>query len=383
MDLLTRTELEALSGPGGGDTQVSLFMPTHRFGGGVEADKLRWKNLVAEVEAVLADRMRRTEVEALLAPARALQNDQMDWLHMSDGLAMFLRSDSHHTYRVPVAVPTLASVGDRVVTGPLLRLLSSDDHFFLLALSQRDIRLMDGSRNTVAEIRLTDVPTNLKDVVTPQEPRSDTMGRPAASAGRGGPAVFYGHGAGEPHLKKDEVVRFLRAVSAGLHEVLSGQTAPMVLVGLEHLVSAYREVNSYPHLIADAVIHNADQLASEELHQLAWPVIDQLLTAERAQVIERFAELHGTGRVSGDLETVAQAAAEGRVETLFVRADPWCWERVAGDSLAVAQLGVDEQFAACEQVDAAAVATLGAGGHVYTTFGPPVADSEVAAIFRY
>lgn len=371
MDLLTRTELEALADPGPGGTQVSLFMPTHRFGSGVEADKLRWKNLVAEVEVVLAGRMRRPEVDALLAPARALQNDQMDWLHMSDGLAMFLRSDWHHTYRVPVAVPTLASVGDRLVTGPLLRLLSGDEHFLLLALSQRDIRLMDGSRNTVAEVQLTDIPTSLKDVITPQEPRSDTMARPAASAGRGGPAVFYGHGAGESHLKKDEVVRFLRAVSTGLHEVLSGQTAPMVLVGLEHLVSVYREVNSYPHLIADAVIHNADQLGADDLHQLAWPVIDQLLKAERARVIERFAELHGTGRVSDDLETVAQAAAEGRVETLFVRADPWCWERVAGDSAAVVQLGVDEQFAACEQVDAAAVATLGPAARFMRPRSPP------------
>ncbi len=382
MDLLTRAELESLAEPAAGETQVSLFMPTHRFGAGIEADQLRWKNLVAGAEAVLAERMRRPEVEALLAPARRLQDAAMDWQYMSDGLAMFLRSGWHRTFRVPAPMPTLVTIGSRLVMGPMLRLLSGDEHFLLLALSQREIRLMEGSRNTVEQVQLTDVPTSLEDVVEPQEPRSDTMARPAASAGRGGPAVFYGHGAGDQHLKKDEVTRFLREVSVGLRDVLSGQASPMVLVGLEHLVAAYREVNSYGHLAEEAVLHNADRLPAEDLHRMAWPVVEKQLRDERAQVIERFRGLDGTGRVSSDLQAVAVAAAQGRVEVLFVKADPWCWER-GGDAAPIVQLGVDERYADCEQVDSAAVATLNSRGQVYATSQLVVPGSEVAAIFRY
>ena len=36
MDLLNRTELELLAKPGPDGPHVSLFMPTHRFGGGIE-----------------------------------------------------------------------------------------------------------------------------------------------------------------------------------------------------------------------------------------------------------------------------------------------------------------------------------------------------------
>ncbi len=383
MDLFTRADVESLAESGQGDTQISLFMPTHRFGVGIEADKLRWKNLVNGVEHVLAEKLRRPEVEALLAPARALQEDALGWQYMSDGIAMFLRPDWHRTFRVPAPMPSLATVGERLVMGPMLRLLSGDEHFLVLALSQREIRLMDGSRNTVEEVQLTDVPTSVKDFIEPREPRSDTMARTAADAGRGGPAVFYGHGAGDHHLKNDEVVRFLRAVSTGLHDVLAGQSALMVLVGLEQLVAAYREVNSYGHVLDESVDHNPDQLSSAEVHKLAWPVIERQLRAQREVVIEQFHQLNGTGRVSSDLHTVSEAAGEGRVETLFVKADPWCWEGVSDDPEPVVKLGADERYAECELVDAAAVATLNNSGQVYATSQTVAPDSEVAAIFRY
>ncbi len=384
MDLLTSADIAALAKPGAGEMHVCLFMPTHRFGRGVEVDRLRFKNLVAGVEVALEKTMRRAEIDALLAPAHQLRDGAMEWQYMSDGLAMFLSEDRHRIFRVAAPMPALATVGSKPVLGPMLRLLSGDEHFLLLALSQREIRLMEGSRDIVEDVQLTDVPTSLKDVITPKEPRSDTMARLAAAGrGGGGSAVFYGHGAGDRHLKAVEVEQFLRNVSTGLQEVLAGQAAPMVLVGLESLVAAYREVNTYPNVIDEAVEHNSDQLSSEELHKMAWPLIERRLRADRERVIDRFKELNGTGLVSSDLATVAEAAAAGRVETLFVKADPWCWERAVEDDAPVVELGVDERFANCELVEAAAVATLNTNGRLFATSETVALGSEVAAILRY
>jgi len=244
MDLLTREDLEAIANLEPGRTHVSLFMPTHRAGSAIEADRLRWKNLVNGVETALLERLRRPDAVELLAPARRLLDDALEWQYMSDALVMYLSSSGHRTYRVPAPMTTLATVGDRTVLGHLLRLLSGDEHFLLLALSQQEIRLMEGSRNTVEEVELADVPTSLEDVTKPKDPRSDAMARPLR--GRGGPAIFYGHGGADTNLKRDEITRFLRAVSQGLKDVLRDQTSPMVLVGLEHLLVAYRELNAYP-----------------------------------------------------------------------------------------------------------------------------------------
>ena len=382
MDLLTPIELASLTEPGPEGVYVSLFMPTHRVGEGIEGDRLRWKNLVAGVEAVLLNDLRRSDVGELIAPAHQLLDDAMAWQFMSDGLAMFLRPDRNRAFRVAAPMPELATVGDRSVMGPMLRLFSGDERFLLLALSQRDVRLMEGSRNTVEQVQVTGLPTSLRDVIGQQEPRSNTMARPADGAGRGGPAVFYGH-SGDRDLKKDEVLRFFREVALGLRDVLAGEGAPMVLFGLEPLVGTYREVNTYGHVLDEAVVMDPDQLGVKQLHEMAWPLVEKRLRDERGQLIERFHELTGTGRASSDLPVVAEAAAQGRVETLFVRADPWCWEQAAGRGPAIVALGADERYADCEQVDAAAVATLNNSGEVYATSQTVAPDSQVAAIFRY
>lgn len=387
MDLLTRTDLEALADPSVEGAQVSLFLPTHRYGRDeIEGDRVRWKNLIAGVEESLGDQLRRPQIEELLAPARDLQQDVHSWQYMNDGLVMFLRQGWSRTYRIGASVPELATVGGRFTLGPLTRLLSGDERFWVLALSQREIRLMSGTRNTVDEFDLPDeMPTTLRDVVAPHDPRSDAMARPAGQAGRGGKAVFYGHGAGDRHLKKDEISKYLRGVAAGINELLTDQNEPMVLVGLDQMVAAYREVNSYANVLPEAVIHNPDGIVAQDLHEFAWPIIEEHLRADRAEVMDRFHELNGTGRVSADLETVAAAGKDGRVDTLFLRADPWCWERAAGgaDTTTVVRLGGTSAFAECERVDEIAIDTLLSGGRIFATSQTVVPESEVAAIFRY
>lgn len=383
MDLFSYADLQSLAEPDPDNLAISLFMPTHRFGSGVEADKLRWKNLVSGMESLLLEGMRRAEVEELLAPARDLQRDSMAWQYLSDGLAMFIRPGKSQLLRVPTPMPELAAVGSRSLVGPLLRHLSGEAHFLLLALSQRDVRLLAGSRHHVEPVETGGMATAVDDVVPSRESRSDTMARPASAANRGGPAIFYGHGAGEDHTKTDELKRFLRDVASGLEPVLAGQSLPLVAVGLDALVSGYREVNTYQNLIAEAVVHNADGLSTEQLHQLAWPVMQRRLDEEQKETSQHFHNLSSTGRASGDVPTVAAGAAQGRVETLFVNSDPWCWDQVEAESPLVFRMGTDDRFVACERIEEIVLETLANGGSVRATPTPLVPGSQIAAIFRY
>ncbi len=384
-DLVNRADLETLASPDGDPPFVSLLAPTHRFGADVEVDRLAWKNVVSGAEDALAERaMRRPEITDLLAPARALQHDGLAWQHMGDGLAMYLRPGWHRTLRVPIALPELVSVGDRFLLGPLLPMVSGDEHFLVLALSQRSLRLFEGSRQRIAQVELAGVPTDLRDVVAPPEPRSDTMARPATSGGgTSGRAVFYGHGAADEDYRKDDLVSFLREVADGLHRVLAGKTAPLVLVGLEDLVATYREVNGYRNLVGTAITSNADEMSADDLHRSAWSVVERRVDAARDQAVSVFRQLQGTQRVSGDPEVVRQAAHEGRVETLFMTADPWCWRQDETGQLRVVEMGRAGPFAECERLDATAVDTLRTGGRVHATPSQVVAGSDVAAVFRY
>ncbi|MDJ0356479.1 hypothetical protein [Paenarthrobacter sp. PH39-S1] len=378
---MTRTQLEELSGHDQGGIYVSLYMPTHRSGSGMEADPLSWKNLVAGVTSALTDKgLRKPEIDELLAPAWALHEDGRAWQYMSEGLAVFLRPGWHREFRVPVHVPELATVGDRFIISPLLPVISGDGGFLLLTISQRQIRLLEGTRDRVSNMDLGEIPVSLRDVSEPREPRSGTVAR-SLSGGPSGAAVFFGHGGTDDDFKTDEVRRFLQLVGKGLHDILAELDLPMVVVGLEKMLGIYREVRTYPHVVG-AVRQNPDQLSDEKLHAAAWPVIEEHLGGLKRRAIDGFGQLQGTGRASMDGEVIGQAAVDGRVETLFL--DPCCWQRIGADSPAVISLGQDTEYLSCEQLDLAAVGTLSGGGQVHTVDdGDLPGGGPVAAVFRY
>lgn len=385
MDLLTTNELAAIAARREDRPAVSLFMPTHRFGSDTAADAIRWKNLLrATHDTLIARGTSRADTEALLAPATSLLDDALAWQYMSSGLAVYLEPNWHRTYRVPFAVPEVATVGDHLAITPLLRATSRGDHYLILTVSQRHVRLLEATRDTIEEVELREVPTDLRDVIEPPEPRSDTMARSLAG-GSSGPAVFYGHGAADENFKTEETTKFFRQVATGIHEYLRDQEMPMVLVGLEAATAIFREVNPYPHLTDDSVRQNPDQLDAMALHAASWPVVAEHFAAAKQRLIDRFDELNGTGQASADPARIEEAAAVGRIETLFVAVEPWGWEHETTGTPTVIDLSEsgtsEDTFSRLERT---AVGTLSGRGEVYTVAAAAApGGGHVAATFRY
>ena len=78
---------------------------------------------------------------------------------------MFLAPDLFQYYRLPFDVETLLVVGGRLHLKPLLRTLRPDGRFFVLALSQSRVRLLEGTRHEVREVDLAGVPQGLADAL--------------------------------------------------------------------------------------------------------------------------------------------------------------------------------------------------------------------------
>src|SRR5262245_27546155 len=145
MDLFTRDDLKALlaerSSP-----RVSLFLPTRR--GGSEADPIRWRKGLAEAKGHLVKAGCLTaEIREVLGPGWRLLEDGAFWKSQGDGLAAFLAPNFLRLYRLPMSPREMVVVGNRFYITPLLPLLSGDGRFFVLALSQNAVRLLQGTRD--------------------------------------------------------------------------------------------------------------------------------------------------------------------------------------------------------------------------------------------
>ena len=194
MDVIRRTDLQRLA-LGRHGPCVSVFLPTHRAGPEVQQAPIRLKNLLRQAtDALKSDGVRAPEIDRLLAPLRRLLDDRLFWQYQSDGLALFSRPGWWRSFRVPLDLPELAVVDDRFQVSPLLPLLDGDGHFFVLALSQNRIRLLEGTRDRVEEVELPGVPLGVRDALQGEEIQQQLQLYLADRGGVGAGGVYHGHG---------------------------------------------------------------------------------------------------------------------------------------------------------------------------------------------
>jgi hypothetical protein len=362
---------------------VSLFMPTHRAGRETEQDPIRFKNLLGEVEQrLLAGDLRPPEVQEMLQPARRLLQDPIFWRHQSDGLAVFFTTEDFHFFRLPLAFEELVVISKRFHIKPLLPILASDGHFYILALSQNQVRLLEGTRNTVDEIELESTPGSLAEAFGSEHSEKQLQFHTKTPSGPGTrAAVFHGHDAGE--RAKDRVLQWFRMIDKELPNLLADRRSPVVLAGVENLFPLYREANTYPNLLDMGIPGNPEDLKPEELHTRAWPLVEPIFVKARGNEAARYQQLAGTGQTTTDVKEAVLAAYHGRVETLFVAVRVQVWGNFDPDTNAV-HVRHEPESGDEDILDLAAIHSLLNGGTVYAVEPDQVPDQAfLAAIFRY
>jgi hypothetical protein len=148
MDLIRNDELldlaELREGP-----CLSIFIPTVRATAETLQNPTRLKNQIRQAERLLEERsVRSTHARELLEPLRDLLDRFEFWQHQSDGLALFRAPGFFRYYRLPVPFRDAAYAGNRFHTKPLLRMLGAGQ-FFVLAVGQHAVRLLEGTRHTI------------------------------------------------------------------------------------------------------------------------------------------------------------------------------------------------------------------------------------------
>src|SRR5215216_1116322 len=251
MDILNPTDLKSLIAQQG-KWCVSIYMPTHPVGRDQQQDPIRLKNLLAETETkLLANGLRRPEVQKLMRPAEELLWNRDFWQHEGEGLAIFLTNDFSQVYRLPVEFEEQLQTGNGFYIKPLLPCLGRGIKFYVLAVSLHNIRLFEGNADTMREIKLN-FPTSMQEVLWSDEPEKYLnmhSGSISMSPGKGGAGVFHGHDPADE--EKTNILRFFQSVNDGLNHILDEKNIPTVLAGVDYLLPIYREVSSYQNLLED------------------------------------------------------------------------------------------------------------------------------------
>jgi len=391
MEVLSRDELKTLVEKRKGPC-VSIFMPTHREGGAeIQQNPIRFKNMLREAEErLVAGGPDHLDVEELLAPVQALLKDTDFWRHLLDGIALFRSPEFFRYYRLPLDLKELVVVTDRFHIKSLLPLLSGDGQFYVLALSQNEVRVLRGTRYHIEEIDLEGIPKSRAEALKYDDYEKQSHFYPGSQGRASGKIMpLSGHGVGgtddkrEPH---DDILRYFHQIDAGLHKLLRDERAPLVLAGVEYLFPIYREANTYRHLMDEGIPGNPEGVRAEELHEQAWALVQPYFQKAQREAADQYRQLVSSGRTSNDIKEIVPAAHYGRVESLFVAlgVERWGTFDPATNEIhlhASAEPG-DEDL-----LDLAAAQTFLHRGNVYVVDPGQIPDdqnrSPLAAIFRY
>ncbi|HBB15673.1 MAG: hypothetical protein A3J94_04660 [Syntrophus sp. RIFOXYC2_FULL_54_9] len=382
MNILSQDELKTLMGKHPG-LCVSIFMPTFRTGVESQQNQIRFKNLLRSAEEkLLAAGMRSQELKELLEPAQALPGNALFWRRQSDGLALFLCAGLFRCFCLPEAFDELIVVADRFHVRPLLPVLRNDRRFYILTLSQKEVRLLEGTGQGVREIELEALPKSLDEALQHDELEKQVRFRTGSLSGGTGMAMVSGHG-GVADDTKDNLLKYFRMIDRELHDRLKDEHAPLVLAGVDYLFPIYREANTFPHLIEEGIPGNPRGINSDSLYRMASKIVAPFFQKAENNALAQYRQSSGTGLTSADIREIVPEAANGRVGMLFIAAgsrNEGTFNRASGTVNLYRTPEAENE----DLLEIAAIQTYLNGGSVFIL--PPKKMPEpkdLVAVFRY
>lgn len=351
---------------------ASIYLPVDPRPPAGQQARIMLQNLLRDAHGELVDRhgMRSSDAEAMLAAVRQQFESIGPWPSQARAAASFAAPGFSRWLWLPEAVEATSVIGQRFYVQPLLPLVSGPDaDFTLLALSEQRVRLFAGHRFSLVELHPDDLPQQLSDVVTPDDPEQ-SLQLHTTGPQRNQRGIFHGHG-GAKDVGDHAIEQFLRAVDhAVCAEVIrpGRAPAPLLLACVERLLPIYRRVSRHPELQPTPIAGNPDHAQAEALHRRAWELMAPRLQQRTSEAEARLGEAAAHGRAALDLDQVVEAACNARVAELFV-----------------APVGTGAQLPREHALlDLAAVETLRNHGVVHAAISSDALDGRLAAaVLRY
>lgn len=385
MDLFGQHELVELMAVQDDAPYVSLYLPMERVTSAAHQNPVRFRNALRRVhEELVRWGASPVQIHQLLAPFEELAEREVFWLYQSDGLAAFATATYARTYRLPWRFREELHVGDSFVITPLLPLFIGNRQFLVLALEKYRVRLYGGGPTGLTEIERDRLPLELWKALQVDVPEPLVQYRTGLRLGRGQTFMAtHGHAFEREDIKR-LVAEYYRMVDRALAPLGQERQLPLVLAGVDYLVTIYREISTYPLLLSETIQGSPEQYNLTELHAHASDILLRWSDAERRRWLERFWQLRGSSpKAAEEPTTVIRALFDGRVETLFVRPDAELWGTVDRLSSAVHVLP-PQTPGVVNLVNEAIIRAFATRVHLYAATAeelPP--DAAMVALLRY
>ncbi len=364
---------------------ISLYVPTHRSGfDNSKIDRLKFKNALNEAKEQLEARaILPDEIKSLLRPAHELLDDEAFWTRLSDGLAVFISPDHFKHFELPVPFNSLVYVGSHFYLRPLTPMFVGDGRYFLLAISQNELRFFEASRHGVTPVVVKDlVPENIKEALAYSEKELSLQMH--SGTGSSSVAIYHGQGGGKDR-KNNDLKKYFRRIDDGLMKMLHDENAPLLIAAVDYLLPLYKEVSRYSNIMDFHLTGNPEEKSPVQLHEKSWLLMEPYFKKRQLEAKEQFDALLSKNQAGVSISEVVPASINGRVETLFINKDEdftWGFYNEAGNEVKIHEERL--KYSDC-LLNLSAIKVFLQGGDVYNVSAEemPFGHAPMNAVYRF
>jgi hypothetical protein len=347
---------------------VSIYMRTTPLTQEAQKDRLELKNFGrSAADQLRAQDADRRTVAAIDDAIGDLVDDDEFWRFQANSLAVLVTPDTTTTFRLPNRLEPLVEVSDRFHVKPLLRSITVPQTAFVLALAQGSVRVVEVFADLPAvAVKVDGLPRDAASAVG----KSSILDRAPVRRIQGSEG------------QKVRLRQYARQVDHALRDLLGAREIPLILAATAPLDSIFRSVNTYPHLVDEAIAGNPERLSEAELAQASRRVLDGLFQAEMEKLHRLFEVRAAQGRTTTDIAHAARAATCGAVAVLLLDIDEIVPGRI--DEEGRVEFGETGSAKTYGVVDQIAVRSLVTGARLLgVRRGDIPGGGSLAAILRY
>ena len=293
---------------------VSIIMNTHRTKPDYDKDPKVLKNHIKEAKERLLATNDKREVSKVIEHLEKLEG-QIDHSLNLESLILFVNENKAEFLRLPIEVTDRVVIDRSFATRDLVRALHQEINYFILVLSQREVRLIEAFNDKVVKEIGSDFPfenTNLYST------NKDEL----ANAGR----------------QTQLVAEFFNRVDKALNKVRKDNALPVLICTEEANYHEYLKIADESKSIFDTYL-NKNRL-DEKAHAIvseAWSIVSKKMEEQRKAKKDELSKAVGKGNFLSDLSDIWKAIGEGRVDTLFIEEELFAPAIIKNDEIHIVE----------------------------------------------
>ena len=251
---------------------LTIYAPHLEFDptGATNPNQIELKNMIAKSEETLrSSGVDEREVRKTVRPIRSLLDSSELRSPRPESLVVFAHPEMFRYYFLPENTPPAVSVGRGFNLEPMLKMIENNQPYLVLALSHKKVRIYQGDRFQIRELKMKNFPDNMEEALNIDE-FPDWLGtHQVAPADRGKLAEDFHGQYNVSETDKQMLFMFFRKIDGSLRKFLQRKDMPLILAGVDYLLPIYRRANTSPYLVKNGLTGNYEHAKLEILRREA------------------------------------------------------------------------------------------------------------------